>query len=155
MDRHRMRQRPVTVKNITFVQFLRRSKNRHKGAGECHEHSEVSSISFSPSFTDYFHSKAPKPRGCNQRQRISRQGLRQKCTTRPQRPPRSGTENPSLWPLRPCCEILSLLLAPRPTALRPCCAPFLLVGPRIGLILFMIARWFRSFPYASHNLDSG
>jgi hypothetical protein len=33
--------------------------------------------------------------------------------------------------------------------------PFLLVGARIGLILFMFARWFRSFPYASHNLDSG
>src|SRR5258707_6238977 len=78
MDRHRMRQRPVTVKNITFVQFLRRSKNRHNGAGECHGHSEVSSISFSPSFTDYFHSKAAKPRGCNQRQGNLKQGPKEK-----------------------------------------------------------------------------
>src|SRR5258708_25805339 len=109
MDRHRMRQRPVTVKNITFVQFLRRSKNRHNGAGECHGHSEVSSISFSPSFTDYFHSKAAKPRGCNQRQGNLTQGPKEKITTRPQRQPRSRTENPSLWPLRPCFEFLSLL----------------------------------------------
>ena len=49
--------------------------------------------------------------------------------------------------------VFAFSATPHPFAAWLC--PFLLVGPRIGLILFMIARWFRSFPYASHNLDSG
>jgi hypothetical protein len=88
-------------------------------------------------------------------QRILQQGLKNSAENQEHESSQQGLkarEDPDTFALCGLCSLAVKIVSLFRRFVALLC-PFLFVGPRIGLILFMFARWFRSFPYASHNLD--